>query len=183
MASWPDIPGVTAVGGRARLPRAPDAVVQVLVTVLDASVDGASWGEVADRAVRAARIERGRVEGLLGWLPSSRMVRWSDAARLEVDGRTDLVDLAIRYSAWVSTQPVPREFAESARTYAVRITELAGEGPTRSQRYRRGGARLPVVDVVGPSVVPEPGVPLRDRLREPSIRCSWSGGPTRGPRC
>jgi MoxR-like ATPase len=167
MASWPDIPGVTAVGGRPRLPRAPDAVVQVLATALDAAAERAPWADVADRAARASRIERSRVEGLLGWLPTSRMARWTEDGTLRVDGRTDLVDLAIRYAAWVSTQPVPREFAESARSYATRVTELAGEAAQKSTRPRvELGGPLPPAPL--PATSPADGgagVPLRDRLR------------------
>lgn len=166
MASWPDIPGVTAVGGRPRLPRAPDAVVQVLAAALDASLDGATWAEVADRAARAARVERSRVEGLLGWLPASRMARWDEGGALRVDARTDLLDLALRYSAWVSTQPVPKDFAESARTYALRVTELAGEGAGRGLRHRRGaGAPLPPPPPTVAAPEEGAGIPLRDRLR------------------
>jgi MoxR-like ATPase len=166
MASWPDIPGVTAVAGRPRLPRAPDSVVQVLSVALDSSVDGLGWAEVVERAVRATRIERGRVEGLLAWLPSSRMVRWDAGGALLVDGRTDLVDLAIRYTAWVSTQPVPKEFADSSRAYAVRVTELAAEVAQKGQRYQRSGLPLPS-PVAGTAqvVVAGSGLPLRERLR------------------
>lgn len=167
MSSWPDLPGVTAVGGRPRLPRSPDAVVQILAVALDASVDGAAWPQVVERAARAARIERSRVEGLLGWLPASRVARWGADGRLLADARTDLHDLAIRYAAWVSTQPVPREFAEPARTYAVRVSELAAEGPPPGHRHHRGlGAPLPPSEA--PAQAPAAGsdeVPLRERLR------------------
>ena len=126
--TWPDIPGVTEVGGRPRLPRSPDVAVRALATALDASAAGVTLSELVDRVHRETRTDRARVEGIAGWLPVSRVAHWEPSTgRLLLDPVTDLHDIALRYAAWVSTQPTPREYAENARAYAARVGELSKE--------------------------------------------------------
>lgn len=127
MASWPDIAGLTTVGGRARLPRAPDVVVAGLSLALQGAAEGASHATLVERLVRSTRVERARAEGLFAWLPLSRVMGWTDAGVLAVAPGTDLPDLAIRYAAWFSTQPVPGDAADTVRDLVTRIGELAHE--------------------------------------------------------
>jgi MoxR-like ATPase len=161
--SWPDIPGVTAVSGRPRLPRAPDVAVHALVAALDGTVreGGISMPELVERIVRDTRTDRSRAEGIAGWLPVSRVAEWDGSGRLQVDEVTDIHDLAVRYAAWVASQPVPREFADASRAYAARIGELAVEASRsgRLQHHRGAGTR------VRPAL-PPPGA-ARDASGEP----------------
>ncbi len=155
--SWPDLPGVTSVGGRPRLPRSPDVVVQGLAHALSGAVTGATLPDLVERITREARTDRVRAEGLLAWLPLSRVAVWAPDGTLKVDARTDLLDLSVRYAAWVSTQPVPKEFAENVRTYAGRVGELAGEllGNGQSLTHRRGmGVRLQAERPSAPELLP-----------------------------
>lgn len=143
-STWPDIPGVTAVGGRPRLPRSPDVAVHALMAALDGSIDGITLAELVERVVRETRTDRARAEGIAGWLPVSRVAAWDPSTgRLSVDPATDLHDLTVRYAAWVASQPTPREFADASRAYATRIGELAIEA-VRSGRakHRRGVGSL-----------------------------------------
>lgn len=144
VSTWPDIPGVTAVGGRPRLPRSPDVAVHTLSAALDGSLEGVTLAELVDRVVRDTRTERARAEGLAGWLPLSRVAGWDAATgKLRVDPATDLVDLAMRYAAWVAAQPVPRENVDASRAYAARIAELATEAVRSGRvRHRRGSGDL-----------------------------------------
>jgi MoxR-like ATPase len=144
-SSWPDIPGVTAVGGRPRLPRSPDVAVMGLTAALEGAANGGiTLFDLVDRVERETRTERARAEGLAGWLPLSRVAAWDDEGRLVIDPTTDLVDLALRYAAWVSSQPTPAEFADASRGYSERVGELAAEAVRGGRiRHRRGaGARL-----------------------------------------
>ena len=142
--TWPDIPGVTEVGGRPRLPRSPDVAVRALSTALDGVADHITLTELVERVHRDTRTDRARVEGIAGWLPLSRVADWAgEAGQLQVDPVTDLHDLALRYAAWVSTQPVPKEYAESARAYATRVGELARELLRDGKiEHRRGEGQL-----------------------------------------
>lgn len=145
MHDWPDIPGVTAVDGRPRLPREPEVVVRALAAAVEGAHDGAGWSALVERVQRETRADRSRVEGLAGWLPLSRVARWAtDGSRLMLHPGTDLLDLSLRYAAWVSSRPVPSDAAEACRSYAKRISELAVE------RARD----LPAV--VGEPLLPEP---------------------------
>lgn len=144
MVDWPDIPGVTAVDGRGRLPREPETVVHALSALVEG---GGAWSEWVERVHRVTRADRQRLEGLAGWLPLSRVARWdTDGSRLRLHPGTDLLDLSLRYAAWVSSRPVPTEAAEACRTYARRISELAVE---RSRD-------LPSAPVDAEPLLPEP---------------------------
>lgn len=169
--SWPDIPGVTAVGGRPRLPRSPDVAVHALMAALDGTVNsrGMSMPELVDKVVHDTRTDRARAEGIAGWLPLSRVAAWDDAGHLSVDPVTDLHDLALRYAAWVAAQPVPREFADGSRAYAARIGELAAEavraGRTRHKRGLGTLARAPVADLPESDDDAPAEQPLTSRIR------------------
>ncbi|MBX2800559.1 MAG: AAA family ATPase [Myxococcales bacterium] len=149
-STWPDIPGVTSVAGRPRLPRSPDVAVRALATALEGVDSGITMPQLVDRVHRDTRADRARVEGIAGWLPLSRVADWeTEDGTLAVDACTDLQDLALRYAAWVCTQPVPGDFAETSRDYAARVGELAAEvvrdgggahqRGDRSVRIRTGG--------------------------------------------
>ncbi|MEZ4238816.1 MAG: AAA family ATPase [Myxococcota bacterium] len=144
--TWPDIPGVTAVSGRPRLPRAPDVAVHALLAALDGTVreGGITMPALVDQIVRETRTDRARAEGIAGWLPVSRVAAWNGGGELSVDETTDLHDLAVRYAAWVAAQPVPREFADASRAYAARVGELALEAirSGRPRHHRGMGARV-----------------------------------------
>ena len=170
---WPDIPGVTAVGGRSRLPRNPDVAVHALVAALEGSLDGITLPDLVERVVKETRTERARAEGIAGWLPLSRVAIWDNSTgRLLVDKDTDLYDLTLRYAAWVSSQPTPRDFADASRAYATRLGELALEalrgGRVRHQRGmglmpRTAPARLSRSDDQEPEAPPD--APLTSKIR------------------
>lgn len=159
MADWPDIPGVTAVEGRPRLPRDPEVALAALV----AAVEGAAQGELAlvdlvERAQRTTRDERARLEGLAGWLPLSRVAAWDPrSGSLRLHPGTGVLDLALRYAAWVSTQPVPRDHAERSRAYAARIGELAGHLARSGRDHPQVAGAAPVaLPGAESSAAPEP---------------------------
>ncbi len=168
-SSWPDIPGVTAVGGRPRLPRSPEVAVRGLVAALEGTASGTlTLPELVRRIHRETRTDRARAEGLAGWLPLSHVARWDDEGMLQVDPRTDLHDLGLRYAAWVSTQPVPRDFVETSRAYAARVGELAAELVQSGQvRHKRGQGTLEPP----PGLAPSPGRDgqVRTSLLDPAI--------------
>ncbi len=126
MPSWPDIPTLTAVDGHPRLPRDPDAAAVLLAEAIHGTHDGIDLAGLVERAQRRKAQERGRYEGLAGWLPVSHVLGW-DQGRLVADPATHTVDLALRYAAWFSTQPVPAPFADTARSYAARVVEAVRE--------------------------------------------------------
>jgi MoxR-like ATPase len=105
----------------------------VVVTGLSLALQGATLGHtrptLVDRLVRATRVERARAEGLFAWLPVSRVVGFRDDGTLGLRAPTDVHDLSLRYAAWISTQPVPRDMAEPVLALATRIGELAAEAP------------------------------------------------------
>jgi len=123
---WPDIPGVTSVDGRPRLPRDPTVAAQLFAQAIDGTHDGVSPPSLVDRTAQHTRTDRARLEGLAGWLPVSRVLAWTDG-QLVANPHTDVVDLALRYAAWLSTQPVPDSFADQSRTYARVVVEVATE--------------------------------------------------------
>lgn len=143
-STWPDIPGVTAVSGRPRLPRSPEVAVRALVVALDGAASaGITLTELVERVYHDTRADRARVEGIAGWLPLSRVAQWDPGSgQLLLDAHTDLQDLALRYAAWISTQPVPREYAESSRAYATQVGELAAQAVRDGLvAFRRGQGR------------------------------------------
>ncbi|MCA9491137.1 MAG: AAA family ATPase [Myxococcales bacterium] len=141
---------------------------------LAGSIEGRTMSALTDAIAREARVDRVRAEGLLAWLPLSRMAIWEADGRLVVDARTDLVDLGSRYASWVSTQPVPKEFAESVLAYAGRIVELAAEqagtdaaGPHRrgSGQALRSSGRARSAEIAQGEAVDADLLRLRDRVR------------------
>ena len=127
-AEWTDIPGVTWVDGRPRLPRIPEHAAQILGIAVEGAASGATAAEMADRAQLATGEDAARVEGLLGWLPLSRVARWHvETGRLALHPSTDLADLAARYAAWLGTQPTPTTSVRLAQAHveAVMTSALA----------------------------------------------------------
>jgi len=121
--NWPDIPGVTSVDGRPRLPRAPDVAVRTLSAAIASTHNGGiDIAELVAQVQRETRAEYARIEGLAGWLPLSHVAAWNGSTgKLQLNPGTDIHDLALRYAAWFSSQPVHRDFAEAARAYAEAI--------------------------------------------------------------
>jgi MoxR-like ATPase len=124
---WPDIAGVTSVEGQPRLPRVPDIAVRTLHAAIAGTHNGGiGIPELVETIVRETRAERARIEGLAGWLPLSHIARWSpDTGKLQLDSGTDLHDLALRYAAWFSTQPVHKDAVDAVRSYAEAIGQLS----------------------------------------------------------
>ncbi|MFT4628080.1 MAG: MoxR-like ATPase [Myxococcota bacterium] len=142
MADWQDIPGVTAVDGRAQLPRDPSVAVHVLAEALRADAEGeVTWARLVDRAQRITRADRARLDGVAGWLPLSHVASWHPTTGvLALDPNTGLDDLAWRFAAWTSTREVPSTFAQASQDYARGIIDTAsalvrsGEVPAPSRR-------------------------------------------------
>jgi MoxR-like ATPase len=126
-ADWPDLPGVTALDGRPALPRAPAQVMRALSLVFDGARNGLRKAEMADLLGREVKADRARLEGLLDWLPSSHMIRWTADGRVVIDPLTDPHDLALRYTAWAATRSVPAEWAEATKKYTKAIGDLAAD--------------------------------------------------------
>lgn len=159
--NWPDIPGVTVSGGLARLPRRPDVVVKGLATALAmADNGGGTLEQLVDALTAATRAERARLAGLAGWLPLSRVARWDpDTGALWVDPGTDLADLALRYAAWVSSQPVPPQSLEAIKNYAGAVVSQAHAARSERRRQVAGPAPQPPASPAGqtePALVPAP---------------------------
>ncbi|MEZ4316997.1 MAG: AAA family ATPase [Myxococcota bacterium] len=131
---WPDIPGVTAVDGRPRLPRDPNVAAHLFAHAIDGTHDAITPPMLVERTARVVRTERARLEGLAGWLPVSHVLDWS-LGHLSADPQTDVVDVALRYAAWLSTQPVPESFADQSRAYARTVVDIA-TGLHRSTELR-----------------------------------------------
>lgn len=151
---WPDIPGVTVSGGLPRLPRRPEVVVKGLaLTLALADGKGATLDVLVERLQSVTRADRVRLTGLAGWLPLSRVARWDvDSGLLRVDPGTDLADLALRYAAWISSQPVPRAAIEPMKAYASAI--VAGAHADNAPRTGQIGGPIP--DQPAPEPVSEP---------------------------
>ncbi|MBW1878943.1 MAG: AAA family ATPase [Deltaproteobacteria bacterium] len=124
---WPDIPGITASGGQPRLPAKPDVVVKTLCTALVGIGNGGiTRAALVDRVHAATGESRQRLEGLAGWLPLSRVASWNeDTGQLELHPSTDLGDLAMRYAAWVGSQPIPADQVSLLEEYVRTIVEEA----------------------------------------------------------
>lgn len=167
MASWPDITGVTTIGGRPRLPRTPDGVVQGLALAVDALGTDTPREALVDRLVRATRVERARAEGLYAWLPRSGVVGWRDDGRLGQAAPTEVHDLGLRFAAWLSTQPVPQEQAEATRALATAIGEqaAAARGEPVDGGAPWGPTAVPDVDTVEATAGGERVERLRALLR------------------
>lgn len=108
-AAWRDVQGVTTNGGRARLPYDPNAVVEGLALVIET----ARTSKVSLESLRATLRsklgwERRRIEGLLQWLTSTHVARWTDG-NLDLHPATNLQDLAFRLAAWAGVEVEPDE--------------------------------------------------------------------------
>jgi MoxR-like ATPase len=160
MNDWPDIPGVTAIDGRPRLPRDPSAAAVLLAEAIHGTHDGVTLPDLVARSQRRKREDAARYEGLAGWLPLSHVLTWEDG-RLLADPATHTVDLAIRFAAWLSTQLVPETFADQSRSYAKTVVEEArrlattaglqatpagSEGWARGRSERAGVERKGTID-------------------------------------
>lgn len=126
MNDWPDLPGVTAVEGRPRLPRDPNAAAVLLAEAIHGTHDNITLPSLVARSQRRKREDPARYEGLAGWLPLSHVMVWEDGV-LRADPATHTVDLALRFAAWVSTQLVPESFADQSRAYAKAVVDAARE--------------------------------------------------------
>ncbi|MCB9665144.1 MAG: AAA family ATPase [Alphaproteobacteria bacterium] len=124
--AWPDIPGVTESGGRARLPRRPEAVAALLRTAC-ASGAGVSLPDLVRLAARASGADAARLEGLAAWLPVSRVARWSPGGALQLHPETSVHDLALRYEAWLCTQPAAPEDLERLAALGQAVVEATVE--------------------------------------------------------
>jgi MoxR-like ATPase len=159
---WPDIPGITASGGQPRLPAKPDVVVKTLSTAIVGSGNGGlTLTDLVERVHAATGENRRRLEGLAGWLPLSRVASWNeDTGLLELHPSTDLGDLAMRYAAWVGSQPIPADQLGPLEEYIRTIVEEAmaaaratprppqtGGGPTpaKAKRKKKRVAEKPLV--------------------------------------
>ncbi|TNE84261.1 MAG: AAA family ATPase [Deltaproteobacteria bacterium] len=167
---WPDIPGVTVAGGLPRLPRRPEVVVRGLATALAlADSGGTTQDALVEHLVAATRDDRARLAGLAGWLPLSRVARWDpESGALWVDPGTDLADLALRFAAWVSSQPVPRQSLEQIKQYAGAV--VSGAHATQHRRSPQVSGPAPEVpphSPVSPTESRESDVPaeLTEKLR------------------
>ncbi len=165
MAHPVDIPGLTTSGGRPRLPRAPEVVVEGLALAIAGARQGWSQGDLVRRLVKATREDRPRAEGLVGWLPLSRVARWRTDGTLALHPETDLTDLALRYVAWFSTQPVAADQAEAVRAYCDAVDRLALEAGPGEPLPAVDDFALPVADALPTTVGPAVQDALRDKLR------------------
>ncbi|MEM6926868.1 MAG: AAA family ATPase, partial [Myxococcota bacterium] len=100
----------------------------MLIAALEGAKQGVTLPALVERVQRQTRADRLRLEGLAGWLPASRVLHWAPGTgRLFASPHTDLRDLSMRYAAWVTTQPVPKDYVEPSKSYATRVGELAAE--------------------------------------------------------
>ncbi|MBT3217787.1 MAG: AAA domain-containing protein [Proteobacteria bacterium] len=153
---WPDIPGVTAVSGQARLPRRPTVAVRALAAAITSTNDGpVALATLYDRIKKSSGAEQARIEGLVGWLPLSHVAWFDTQGQLNLAQNTDLRDLALRYAAWVGTQRVPKNDADQVKRYAKTVVELATAAAFKIQGRRSPNAPQP------PSLPPTPAPPDR----------------------
>ena len=125
---WSDIPGVTSVAGRPRLPVRPETVVALLKAAAGATLP-IQRASLVDAAAQASGSSRVRLDGLAEWLPVSRVARWDDDGGLRLYPGTSVYDLALRYAAWVGSRSMPRESVQTALKYAATVVEEAGRVP------------------------------------------------------
>jgi MoxR-like ATPase len=175
---WPDIPGVTSVDGRARLPREPSVAARLFAQAIDGTHDGVDLPSLVDRTAKHTRTERARLEGLAGWLPVSRVLAWTPNG-LVADPHTDVVDLAVRYASWLATQAVPESFADASRAYARSVVDQAnGLSKASGLRARPASGGLPApaerpVDALSRSGGLDPGIPRRIRALLDALDASF----------
>lgn len=148
IATWPAIPGVTEEGGRPRLPCRPDVVVTLLRLACGGRArDAAGLALAVQRIVRE---EAARVQGLVGWLPLSRVARWGPDGLLQLHPETSASDLAVRFAAWVRAQPVEAEHAEAQDAYATAVVHALQADLTPVGGPAWQGEGRPEGDAAGP---------------------------------
>ncbi len=168
---WPDIPGVTASGGQPRLPRRPAVVVRTLSAAVRGVDDGGvTLGELVDQVAAATGESRQRLQGLAGWLPLSRVATWDEAdGRLRLHPTTDLGDLAMRYVAWVGSQPIPQDQVQPLDEYVRTIMEEAmitgRQMPPRTEADRGPAPPAPAEEPTPSEATPLVPPALTRRLR------------------
>ncbi len=143
MARWEDITGVTSTAdGQPRLPNRPDVVAKALARALKGGVLSA----IASDVIAETGDDAARVYGLLGWLPVSRVAAWDPAdGGLWLHPCTDLVDLSVRYAAWVGSQPIEPGQLEAVKLYARAVVEEAVKiGPVAPGEKRAPPAPPPI---------------------------------------
>lgn len=156
--NWPDIPGITAVEGRPRLPREPSVAVDALVVAVEgASRGGITEPELVELVHRRTRAERARLHGLAGWLPVSRVAGWqANSGRLVLEPGTGLLDLAHRYAAWTGSRAVHPDHEQAARAYTAEVLRtaagLAESGEVAVEPDAKGVGTVPEVAVAVPTV-------------------------------
>ena len=158
MQQWIDIPGVTESSGQPRLPADPHQVVGILRLVVALSDAGVvEFRSLVDLATSRTGTPTERVAGLAGWLPMSRMARWSPDGHLWLHAYTDATDLSLRYAAWVSSQLVPRRVAKQVTEYAQEVVRLAVSAAA-SDAPRQ--ATLTEAPITPPPALAPPDAPL-----------------------
>lgn len=167
---WPDILGVTAWGGQPRMPTRPKVVIETLAAALIGADDGGVTApELVARVAASTGESPERLGGLAGWLPQSRVVAWDEVSgRLRVHAGTDLKDLAMRFAAWATSQPVPPDQVEAVAEYARAIVEGSLDAARHlPPRRGTGQAGLPEPSRHTKDAPPLPLVPadLTERVR------------------
>ncbi|MBN2800950.1 MAG: AAA family ATPase [Deltaproteobacteria bacterium] len=140
-APWPEIPGITEHAGMPHLPRDPDAVVGFF-QALEALEDRGEvrFPELVQETLALTGCPRERLEGLAGWLPLSRVARWSDDGVLWLHPVTSALDLCRRFGAWAHAQPVEREHAGTLTRYSHAVVQGGMQHirpPSRAARARQ----------------------------------------------
>ncbi len=160
---WPDIAGVTESGGLARLPRRPEVAIQTLQTALEGRT---TMVELVRKVREKTRADRIRIEGMAAWLPLSHVGWWGSDGAIGFDPGTDLTDIAVRYAAWVGSQPVSPADADALTKYTVGIVDAAHRAGNRRPEHE--GSERPAPPTASQPDSPEEAlVPaeLTERLR------------------
>ncbi len=160
--AWTDIAGVTEQGGRPRLPVRPDVVAETLARVVASAGSALGPTALAEQVVVATGAERARVDGLLGWLPMSRVVGWRDDGVLLVHPETSVQDLGMRYGAWIGAREVAAPDVARVQAYAAAVVRAC---TVRDARPAAGGAPIPAV-AAAPIPANTPPPLLSDALTE-----------------
>ncbi len=127
--SWPDLEGVTRAGAHKRLPRIPDRAAALLAAACE--LPAVTREALVAEAVARGGGDRVRYEGLAAWLPSSHVARWDpDDGTLRLHPGTSGWDLALRYGAWVGSQPIAEEDVEAVTAYARAVVAAVGDART-----------------------------------------------------
>lgn len=142
MARWADITGVTSsADGQPRLPHRPEVVARTLARALKGGVLSA----IASDVLAETGEDAVRVHGLLGWLPVSRVAAWDATdGGLWLHPCTDLVDLSVRYAAWVGAQVIDAGQLEAVKLYTRSVVEEAVKLGPVAPGERRAAPLAPV---------------------------------------